>query len=217
MGVHEASGVPDLLPSDADARTANGVGLGGLIGRAHGGSTLALGQLLEHCRRYLLTVANESLDSDLRPKGGASDLVQDTFVEAQRDFPRFRGTTEKELLAWLTTILSNRVSNHVRHYRHTWKREANREVPLGNGQDDGSLRLWSDDVPPLEAAIARDEEQQLLSAMERLPSHLREVLILRTWERRSFAEIAARLEGTPESVRKLWGRAVRLLRDELSE
>ena len=63
--------------------------IGQLIAAARGGSASALGQLLEGCRKYLLLVANESLDSDLRPKGGASDLVQETFVQAQRIFERF--------------------------------------------------------------------------------------------------------------------------------
>ena len=75
-----------------------GEGFGRLIDEARGGSALAMGQLMERCRRYLLLVANDSLDSDLRPKVGASDLVQDTFLEAHQDFSHFHGTTERELL-----------------------------------------------------------------------------------------------------------------------
>jgi DNA-directed RNA polymerase specialized sigma24 family protein len=55
------------------------------------------------------------------------------------------------------------------------------------------------------------------AALERLPSHLREVLILRTCERRSFVEIATRLQGTPDSVRKSWARAVCRLQIELQK
>jgi RNA polymerase sigma-70 factor, ECF subfamily len=56
---------------------------------ARAGSREALGQALEICRGYLLRVANQGLDAELRAKGGASDLVQETFLEAQRDFGRF--------------------------------------------------------------------------------------------------------------------------------
>src|SRR5262249_13094013 len=53
---------------------------------ARGGSPEALGQLLELCRRYLLQVANAELETLLQAKAGASDLVQETFLEAQRVF-----------------------------------------------------------------------------------------------------------------------------------
>jgi RNA polymerase sigma-70 factor (ECF subfamily) len=188
----------------------------GLIARAHGGSSSALGGLLEHCRRYLLVVANESLDSDLRPKGAASDFVQDTFVAAQRDFAQFKGTSEDELLAWLSTILTNRLGKNVRQYRHTLKRELAREVPIEVASNNGQLDIHANcGVSPIDVAVEREDAQHIRAALDRLPSHLREVLILRTWERRSFAEIAKRVQGTPDAVRKSWARALRQLQIEL--
>jgi RNA polymerase sigma-70 factor (ECF subfamily) len=61
-----------------------------LLHQAQGGSPEALGQLLEVFRPYLLCVASEALNVQLQAKGGASDLVQETFLEAQRHrrFPR---------------------------------------------------------------------------------------------------------------------------------
>jgi len=188
-----------------------------LIDEARGGSTAALGQLLERCRKYLLLVANGSLDADLRRKVGASDLVQDTFLEAHRDFSHFQGTTEQELLAWLTKILENRLANSIRHYRGTLKRDVQREVSLEAECDLGGLSAPGEVAAPFHAIIARDDVQRLQAALGRLPKPMREVLILRTWERQSFVEIAAQLQGTPDSVRKLWGRAVRRLQVELQE
>jgi RNA polymerase sigma-70 factor (ECF subfamily) len=133
MGLPNAARVNDAGPSGLEDGSPLGDGLEQLIHAARRGSTAALGQLLERCRRYLLLVANHSLDSDLRPKAGASDLVQDTFVEAQQDFSRFQGSSEPELLAWLTKILTNRLANNVRHYRYTLKRSVDREEPLGAG------------------------------------------------------------------------------------
>ena len=54
----------------------------GLLVAARRGSREALGNALEACRRYLLAIASRELDPDLRGKGGASDLVQETFLEA---------------------------------------------------------------------------------------------------------------------------------------
>ena len=39
---------------------------------------------LDGCRQYLLMIANEVIGTEIQGKIGASDLVQDTFVEAQR-------------------------------------------------------------------------------------------------------------------------------------
>ncbi len=33
-----------------------------------------------------------------------ADVVQETFLEAHRSFPRFRGSTEAEFLAWLRQV-----------------------------------------------------------------------------------------------------------------
>ena len=78
---------------------------GGLLAAARAGSREALGRVLEGCRRYLLGVAEGELDPDLRSKGGASDIVQETFLEAQRDFARFQGSSPEELRAWLRQVL----------------------------------------------------------------------------------------------------------------
>src|SRR5438874_308510 len=78
-----------------------------LLAAARGGCRQALGALLERYRDYLLLLARAELAPDLRPKEGASDLVQQTFLEAQRDFAAFQGRTEEELLAWLKRLLRN--------------------------------------------------------------------------------------------------------------
>ncbi len=184
--------------------------------QARGGSSAALGSLLEGCRKYLLMKANDALDSDLRPKAAASDLVQDSFVEVQRDFASFRGTTERELFAWLTAILANRLANNVRFHRHTEKRSVTREIPLELTPERALVGLC-DEASPSNVAIAGDEARRVQVALGRLPEPLRRVLVLRTWERLSFVEIGAELKKSADAARKLWGRAVRRLEEELCQ
>lgn len=71
------------------------------LAAARAGSSEALGQSLEPFREYLLEVARQAVAPALKPKGGASDLVQETFLEAQRLFPRFDGGSSAQLRAWL--------------------------------------------------------------------------------------------------------------------
>ncbi len=184
------------------------------IAEARAGSGEALGLLLEGCRKYLLVMANRSLDSDLRPRTSASDLVQDAFVEVHRDFANFVGRTEGELFAWLSTILANRVANNIRRHRHTNKRTVNRETPLELRTGDEHPQICR--LPePCDAVIAEDEQRRVHGALARLSEQDRTVLRLRTWERQSFGEVGRQMNLSADSARKLWGRAVRRLEREL--
>jgi RNA polymerase sigma-70 factor (ECF subfamily) len=214
-GVDNHSGGEDRAQRPGESSL--GEGFSRLIEQARGGSELALEQLLERCRRYLLLVAKDSLDSDLRPKAGASDLVQDTFLEAHQYFSHFHGTTERELLAWLAKILTNRMCNNIRHYRGTLKRDIEREESLDVGEEVEQRSLSAHVAAPVQTLIAADDSLRLRQALQRLPKPMRDVLILRTWERQTFVEIAAQLESTPDAVRKMWGRAVRRLQAELQD
>ena len=75
-------------------------------------------------------IANEVIGPELQAKLGASDLVQDTFLEAQRHLGVFRGQTKAETTAWLRKILECRLANIRRSYLATEKRAANREVTI---------------------------------------------------------------------------------------
>src|SRR5262249_36467907 len=100
------------------------------LAAARAGSPEDLGRLLEACRGHLLLLARRELDGELRAKGSASDLVQETFLEAHRDFPAFRGTSPAELLAWLRQLLLNNVRDFTKGYFGRDKRDVLREVPL---------------------------------------------------------------------------------------
>src|SRR5258708_4517383 len=103
------------------------------LAAARAGSGEALGQALEACRDYLLLVAGRELDPALRAKGGASDLVQETFLEAHRDFGGFHGSSADELRAWLRRLLLNNLADFTRLYRGTAKRDLGQEVALEAG------------------------------------------------------------------------------------
>jgi RNA polymerase sigma-70 factor (ECF subfamily) len=184
---------------------------------ARAGSREALGQALEVCRGYLLSVANEGLDRDLRAKGGASDLVQETFLEAQRDFSRFQGSSEQELLAWLRLLLLHNVANFTRRYRGTDKRRVDREVAMdGTESDAGPIaRLATDTPSPSRQAMAHEQAEKVQQALERLPEDYRQVIVLRNQERRSFEEIGPLMGRSAEATRRLWSRAVERLQREL--
>jgi RNA polymerase sigma-70 factor (ECF subfamily) len=85
-----------------------------LLARARAGGPQALGPLLERYRPYLTVLARVQLGRRLRGKTDAADLVQETFLEAHRDFAGFRGATANEFQAWLRTVLARNLANTVR-------------------------------------------------------------------------------------------------------
>jgi RNA polymerase sigma-70 factor, ECF subfamily len=188
-----------------------------LIRQARAGSNPALGRLLDGCRGYLLRIAGDDLDPRLQAKGGASDIVQETFLEAQRDFGEFTGDSEHELLAWLRHRLRYRVSKFIRSHRQTAKRAAGREVPLDDGgaSDKRMPVLAADQPSPSDCAIGEERDQSIERALERLPADYRRVIHLRYRERLSFAEVGQAMERTPNSARKLWARAIKQLKSQL--
>jgi len=70
-----------------------------LIRRSRAGDDVALGGLLDDCRGYLKTLAQRQLDSRLGVRIDASDIVQQTFLLAHREFGQFRGAQVGELIA----------------------------------------------------------------------------------------------------------------------
>jgi RNA polymerase sigma-70 factor (ECF subfamily) len=187
------------------------------LSAARGGSREALGKALEACRAYLLLVAEKELDPDLRAKAGASDLVQQTFIEAQRDFAHFQGDSEKELLAWLRRLLLHNLADFTRRYKGTDKRQVASEVPLAlDGTSQGPAGGLAADTPsPSGQAMRHEQDEALQQALGRLPEDYRQVIRLRYQEERSFEDIGRLMGRTPNAARKLWLRAVECLRIEL--
>jgi RNA polymerase sigma-70 factor (ECF subfamily) len=186
------------------------------ISAARAGSNEALGEALEACRNYLLLIAEQELEQELRAKGGASDLVQQTFLEAQRDFSHFDGTTHEALLAWMRRMLLNNLANFRRDFRRQ-KRLVAREVRL-SGDDESSVRdrvLPSDTPTPSGAVMLDEQARELECALQKLPDDYRRVIDLRYREERTFEEIGELMQRSSNAARKLWSRAIECVQQEL--
>jgi RNA polymerase sigma-70 factor (ECF subfamily) len=186
------------------------------IADARAGSREALGHLLETCRQYLLLVANREVPRALAAKLAPSDLVQETFLKAHREFGQFQGQTEAELLGWLRRILLNSFLSFSRQYQGTVKRQLGRELSIGEA-DLGELQngIASAAESPSAQAIAREQDEGLQKALDRLPASARQLIHWRNHERLSFEEIGRRAGKTAQAIRKAWVRAVKQLRDIL--
>jgi RNA polymerase sigma-70 factor, ECF subfamily len=184
------------------------------IEAARQGDREALGQALSAVRDYLLLVANKELDPSLRCKGNASDLVQETFLRAQRGMQAFRGRTPSEWRHWLRSILVRNLAQERRRFCSTAKRQVQLEVNIA---DERRFEGSRDNETPSRDLAQRERETALYEGLQRLPDHYRQVVVWRYREQLTFEEIGRRCRISTEAARKLWTRALGQLRKELGQ
>ena len=88
----------------------------GLLAQARTGDNAVLGELLQSYHNYLRLLARIEIGRRLQGKIDASDIVQETFLDAHRHFPGFRGEVEAQFVQWLRAILAGTLANVVRRY-----------------------------------------------------------------------------------------------------
>ena len=187
-----------------------------LILKSRQGDRSELGRLFELYRRYLRLLARLQIKSRLQGKLDASDLVQETLMQAHRDFEQFRGTSEREFVQWLRKIMAYKVANVVRRYYETKRRDVRLERALEDELNQSSRflgeKLTASGTSPSQQAIRREQEVLLADAIEQLPNDYREVMILHHLEGMSMQDIARQMGRSLDSIRGLWARALTRLR-----
>lgn len=187
-----------------------------LIAAARTGNDEAFGRLLARYANYLTLLARVEVGRRLQGKLDPSDLVQDTFLEAHRHFPAFRGGSEPEFVGWLRRIMAGVLANTLRRYYGTKARDPRleQELQVGFDQSSGNLagHLVSPGSSPSEAASRREQAVLFSDALDKLPPDYREVIVLRHLEGLTFPEVSERMGRSLDSVDKLWLRAVAKLK-----
>jgi RNA polymerase sigma-70 factor (ECF subfamily) len=193
-----------------------------LLAEARRGRSESLGKLLEIYRNYLALLARTQIDLYVQGRVDASDLVQETFLDACRDFGQFRGTSEMEWVAWLRRVLIYNLARVVQKQMVVQKRNARREVSLEQHvakleQSSGKIEaaLVGRYSSPSVQAQRRERAGLVADHLARLSADHREVIVLRNLEGLPFAEVARRMGRSAGAVRVLWVRAVDQLRRHL--
>jgi RNA polymerase sigma-70 factor, ECF subfamily len=177
-----------------------------MLKRAQVGDAVATGHLLELYRRYLTLLAQVQIGKRIQGKVDAEDIVQETFLEAHRNLPRFRGTTEASLIRWLRQILAANLADLFRRYLGTQGRNVRLEREIEDAFDQSSVLLDRGLVAPTSSpsqqASRREQAVLLADALGELPADYRQVLVLRHLEGLTFPEVAKRMDRSLDSVEK---------------
>ena len=141
-----------------------------------------------------------------RDRALAEDLTQETFMRIWEHPPELRH--ERALKAWVYRVARNEFLQHCR-------RAGLDTVPLGDCPEPTVLDPRS---PAPEVHMAREALRQAVRrAVEKLPDHYREVIVLHNLEGLSLTQVAQVLEIPLGTVKSRRVRAFSLLRRLLAE
>jgi RNA polymerase sigma-70 factor (ECF subfamily) len=191
-----------------------------LLDQALQGDAEALGRLLDAQRAGLHRLAERQLEGRIAVRVDASDILQQTFLEAYRGFPQFAGREMRDLLAWLHSILDHKIAGAIRDHTLLQKRDMSRERSIDDTHGGGSpLKedLGADHSTPSQKAMRGEDAHRLEQALATLPDDQREAVRLRHLEGWALADIAVRLGRSAAATAGLIKRGMKTLRRRLHE
>lgn len=175
-----------------------------LVKRAREGDFNAFEILFERHRQLVYRFAFQMVPR----RDDAEDIVQEAFVRAYQNLHRYRD--EAKFTTWLLRIVSNLCTDQARM--------KNRREALEQQEASGAL-VWmtegnTDD--PVGELESERRVKVLRTALNALPAHHRQVIVLRDLEEREYSEIAEVLGCTVGGAKLRVLRARRALRDRVA-
>jgi len=163
-------------------------------------------------------LAERQLIGRIAVRVDASDIIQQTFLEAHRSFRQFAGADARELAAWLQRILDHKVAGAIRDHTILQKRNLRRDQSIDDSHGGlASLKQQLDAglSSPSQKAIRGEEAQRLAKALTVLPDDQREAVRLRHLEGWALADIARHLGRSPAATAGMIKRGMQILRRQL--
>jgi len=136
----------------------------------------------------------------------AEDITQETFVRAYTQLATYKPV--HKFSTWLLSIASHLAIDQLRRRRFL-------TMPL----EDVPFLEWMADLGagPEQTALESEQQDEIQTYLQRLPSKYRAVIVLRYWHDFSYEEIGAALNLTPALVKARLHRARELLARYMKE
>jgi RNA polymerase sigma-70 factor (ECF subfamily) len=171
--------------------------------------------LLVRLRSEAKRLAHRFLDNRVRTRVDASDIAQETLLQALQAPDRLPQLDDSAWTRLLGTIARRRCIDVHRRHVQAARRTVLREV---RGSVEGSgpgLSLAADSTAPDERASRAERARCVEVALQSLSASDRELLDLRHSRQLSVEEIAVRLHATPTAITTRHLRALQRLRRAL--
>jgi RNA polymerase sigma-70 factor (ECF subfamily) len=186
-----------------------------------GGDRQALATLFDRYRDRLRRMVELRLDPRLRGRLDASDVVQEAFLDVDRDLDAYLADPKLPPLLWMRLHVGRRLATLRRRHLGTKMRDAGLEIALYQGAlpEASSAALASmllgRQTSPTQAARRAERLLRVQEALNSLDPIDREVLALRHFEQLGRAEAAQVLGISQEAGAKRYFRALKRLEDAL--
>lgn len=174
---------------------------------------------LERLRAYLRLLARSQLDSLWAEPIDASDVVQQTMLNAMAGADDFRGQTEAEVLAWLRQILANNIIDCYRRQGRA-KRDVARTRALEELVVDSFRRveaLAQSCSTPSQQAIKNEQLVRLSEALDALTATQREAIVLHHLQGLKLTDTAKQMGKSETAVCGLLHRGLKRLHEILGD
>ncbi len=152
------------------------------------GDSTALTTLIQRFQGELLGFLTRMMGN----RAAAEDVFQDTFLQIHLSADAF--DVSRRFKPWLFTIAANKGRDYYRkHGRHDAAVDLSAPVRKSAGSGDGLtfLDLLPADLPTLDQALEREDLQNAVrQAVDQLPLHFREIILLAYFQRLSYNQIA---------------------------
>ncbi len=156
---------------------------------------------------FLLAFVNAKLPSQLRRHLGASDIVQSVLFIVSRRHATFRGDSEEAFRAWILQIARHKIIDGIRRFRSRSGR------PIGDVSPPHTAT--TDEETPSVCLSLEEDARILISAINELPSVVREIVTLRYAQNLTFEQIGAQLQLPISTCRHHWLKGCQELKKRL--
>jgi RNA polymerase sigma-70 factor (ECF subfamily) len=173
-----------------------------VIAQVHRGERAAFAVLVDAYAKPIFNLAFRMTGN----RQDADDLAQETFLRAYRKLKRF--DPEKKFFTWLYTIALNIIRNHLKSSPERTARIAEMNHPPSDPVDPAN---------PEGLFLDREKAQLLEICLQKLPSELKEAVVLRYYQDLSFDEIATITDASVSAVKMRTYRGLERLRALMSE
>jgi RNA polymerase sigma-70 factor, ECF subfamily len=203
----------------SDTPSTDSIELQRWLDMARAGDRDSLGRLLDALHHDLLLAAHANLDGRLKQRIDAADIVQQTFLEAQRDLGSLRGHDLATFHAWLRNILRHNLAAAIARHVLAAKRSVGREHRQAEQSSaaDPIVGAVGSTTSPSQRAIRNESEGVLMEALKQLPPNQAEAIYLRYVDGLSLVAICQQLNKSDTAVAGLLKRGLQKLRAILVE
>lgn len=176
---------------------------------------------LHSFRDYLSVLARGQIPASMQARLDASDIVQETLLEAHRKMDQYRGSSEpRQLAAWLRQLLSCNLIDALRTQRREG-RDVHREQAMSKWLDESAMGLdqflMANDSTPSEIVHKRFRALEVAAAIEELPASQRDAIVSRYFHKATLEQIAEQMQKSKPAIAGLLKRGLDSLRIRLRE